>query len=160
MSNISIVVFELKGSSQNLSHPSLWSDLHSTHPEEEQARSSDYSLPVSFWHLYHRMATDTTPTIQQSFIMLCCVSNLSYYITPVYNKFCSVTNFLTIVDVSSGEMLKSKTSPFSLIRDSLTDFGMHTNPCWRHHRISICAVLFPYLQQKINIKITIFTDRG
>ena len=76
LSNISIVVFELKGSSQNLPHPSLWSDLHSTHPEEEQARSSNYSLPVSFWHLYHRMATDTTPTNStKSYNAMLCVQS-------------------------------------------------------------------------------------
>ena len=57
-----------------------------------------------------------------------------------------LSKMLTIACISWSDMLKSNTSPFSRILSSLTDFGMHTNPCWMHQRISNWATVFPYLQ--------------
>ena len=51
--------------------------------------------------------------------------------------------------MSSLEILKSKTSPFSIIRCSLTDLGIQTNSRSRHQRISSWAVDLLYLY-KIN----------
>ena len=52
---------------------------------------------------------------------------------------------LTRTCMSSSEMLKSNTFPFSTILFSLTDFGMHTVPRCRHHRINNWAVDLLYL---------------
>ena len=55
---------------------------------------------------------------------------------------------LTRTCMSSSEMLKSNTSPFSMILCSLADFGMHILPRCRLHRISSCAVDFLYLETR------------